>query len=237
MDALFDGFVQEDLRRHPEGATQLGLDSGPMAWTKGALHEVSIAAAREDIAINRAKLAKLHAVGRPTLSGMDAVNYDVVDFDMAVQDELSRFPWFGRPYALSQLTGAYQRMPDFLDNQHSIATKQDADDYLSRMNAFASQMDGSSRSPATTRVSASPRQTSSSTRRWCRCAPSTTRRRIARRWCCRWPAGPRRRASPAITPARPPAFTKTRCAPRSAARSTISPPCGPARRTTPASGG
>jgi uncharacterized protein (DUF885 family) len=136
MNLLFDSFVQQDLRRFPEGATQLGLDKGSLAWTKGALSEVSIPASEDAIAINRARLKSLHAVDR------DAVNYDVVDFNLTVQDEGSRFPYYGGPYVLSQLTGAYQGMPDFLDNQHSIETKQDADDYLSRLNAFASQMDG-----------------------------------------------------------------------------------------------
>jgi uncharacterized protein (DUF885 family) len=142
MNTLFDSFVQEDLRRFPEGATQLGLDKGNMAWTKGALGEVSIPASEDAIAINRARLKALHAIDRTALTGMDGVNYDVVDFNMTVQDEGARFPYYGGPYVLSQLTGAYQGMPDFLDNQHSIETKQDADDYLSRLNALASQMDG-----------------------------------------------------------------------------------------------
>ena len=142
MNMLFDSFVQQDLRRYPEGATQLGLDKGNMAWTKGALSEVSIPASEDSIAITKARLKSLHAIDRAALSGMDAVNYDVVDFNLTVQDEGSRFPYYGGPYVLSQLTGAYQGMPDFLDNQHSIETKQDADDYLSRLNAFASQMDG-----------------------------------------------------------------------------------------------
>ncbi len=142
MNSLFDAFVQADLRRYPEAATQLGLDTGSLAWTKGALSETSIPAAQNDIAINRDRLARLHAVPRGALTGMDGVNYDVVDFQMAVQDEAARFPWYGRPYVLSQLTGAYHDTPDFLDNQHSIAVKQDADDYLARMNAFADQMDG-----------------------------------------------------------------------------------------------
>jgi uncharacterized protein (DUF885 family) len=142
MNMLFDSFVQQDLRRYPEGATQLGLDKGNMAWTKGALSEVSIPASEDSIAITKARLKSLHAIDRAALSGMDAVNYDVVDFNLTVQDEGGRFPYYGGPYVLSQLTGAYQGMPDFLDNQHSIETKQDADDYLSRMNAFASQMDG-----------------------------------------------------------------------------------------------
>lgn len=142
MNALFDGFVQADLRRFPEGATQLGLDKGAMAWTKGALSEMSIAAAEDSIATTRDRLKALHAIDRSALTGMDGVNYDVVDFNLTVQDESDRYPYYGGPYVLSQLTGAYQGMPDFLDNQHAIETRQDADDYLARMNAFAGQMDG-----------------------------------------------------------------------------------------------
>jgi uncharacterized protein (DUF885 family) len=142
MYAMFDGWVQDDLRRYPEGATFLGLDKGSLAWTKGALHEVSIAASENEITLNRARLAALHALGRKAMSGMDAVNYDVVDFQMSVQDEGSRYPFLGGPYELSQLTGAYQGTPDFLDNQHGIETKQDADDYLARLYALGAQMDG-----------------------------------------------------------------------------------------------
>jgi uncharacterized protein (DUF885 family) len=142
MNALFDSFVQGDLRRAPEGATQLGLDKGALAWTKGALGRVSVAASEEDTQTNKERIKALHAVDRPSLTGMDAVNYDVVDFNLTVQDELNSYPFIGGPYVLSQLTGAYQGMPDFLDNQHSIATKQDADDYLARMSALAGVMDG-----------------------------------------------------------------------------------------------
>jgi uncharacterized protein (DUF885 family) len=47
----------------------------------------------------------------------------------------------GAPYALSQLTGAYVTIPDFLDGEHRVASKTDADAYLSRLAAFATAMD------------------------------------------------------------------------------------------------
>ena len=40
------------------------------------------------------------------------------------------------PYVVSQLTGAYQNVPDFLDTKHRIETKDDADAYLSRLNGL-----------------------------------------------------------------------------------------------------
>jgi uncharacterized protein (DUF885 family) len=45
------------------------------------------------------------------------------------------------PYAVSQLTGAYQQVPDFLDTKHRIETAADADAYISRLEAFAGQLD------------------------------------------------------------------------------------------------
>ena len=47
----------------------------------------------------------------------------------------------GRPYVVSQLTGAYQEVPTFLDRQHQIENKEDADAYLARLRAFAVVLD------------------------------------------------------------------------------------------------
>src|SRR5690606_38988160 len=83
---------------------------------------------------------------RAKLSDKDKPNYDAVLFtaeNNALAD--ARFNYggggTGEPYVLSQLTGAYQDVPDFLDSQHTIETKADADAYLARLEAFASVMD------------------------------------------------------------------------------------------------
>jgi uncharacterized protein (DUF885 family) len=138
--AIYDGMVQEALRFSPETASYLGLDTGPLAWTKSALSGASIADNEQGRRLNTEQLARLHTIDRSKLSGLDQVNYDVVDFNVSVGEEGSKFPFYGGPYVVSQLTGAYQGTPDFLDNQHAIATKEDADAYLTRMTAFARQM-------------------------------------------------------------------------------------------------
>jgi uncharacterized protein (DUF885 family) len=46
-----------------------------------------------------------------------------------------------RPYVVSQLTGAYQSVPTFLDRQHRITDKDDADAYLARLRAFATVLE------------------------------------------------------------------------------------------------
>ncbi|MGE5565859.1 MAG: DUF885 domain-containing protein [Parcubacteria group bacterium] len=146
LNALFDQIMAQQLRRSPRLATDLGVDKGDLAWTKFVLSDSSLAGMADDKAFTADVLNRLHAVDRKALSGMDAVNYDVVDFTYSIQHEGNRkFEYGGEgsgaPYILSQLTGAYQDVPDFLDNQHTIETKSDADAYLSRMEAFARQMD------------------------------------------------------------------------------------------------
>ncbi len=146
LNAVMDAIMARTLRRGPETATALGLDTGALAWTKAALSDLSMAALQEDKDLNAGELKSLRAVNRSALAGMDGVNYDTVEFTLEVQDEGNRkFQYGGQgsgaPYVLSQLTGAYQQVPDFLDNQHSIETKPDADAYLARIKAFGRQMD------------------------------------------------------------------------------------------------
>ena len=48
----------------------------------------------------------------------------------------------GNPYVINQLGGpAYHDLPDFLDSQHGIETKADADAYVARLAAFATAVD------------------------------------------------------------------------------------------------
>ena len=47
----------------------------------------------------------------------------------------------GQPYILSQLTGSYCNLPSFLDSQHPVENKADADAYLARLEGFARALD------------------------------------------------------------------------------------------------
>ena len=145
LNAAMDGVMQRILRRSPETATSLGLDTGELAWTKSALDDSSIAALDEDRQITIDELRAVREVDRAGLAGMDQVNYDTVEYTLAVNAEANRFPYgqlgAGVPYFLSQLSGSYQALPDFLDTQHGIETKADADAYLARTEAFGRLMD------------------------------------------------------------------------------------------------
>jgi uncharacterized protein (DUF885 family) len=146
LNALFDVFMKEQMARSPELVTSLGLDTGEMAGSKSKLSDVSLAATAKDKRDNQDRLGRLKAIDPAALSASDRVNYATVAYTMEVQAEGDRqFDYggggSGSPYLLTQLTGAYCQVPDFLDSQHSIATKADAEAYLSRLAAFAVQMD------------------------------------------------------------------------------------------------
>jgi uncharacterized protein (DUF885 family) len=146
MRALFMAFVNEYLDRSPELATSVGFDSGPRAAERSKLDDRSLAALARFKAADIVDVDKLHAIDRAILTPADKVSYDVVDFVFSAQVKGEEtFDYDGgqlqQPYVVSQLSGAYQGVPDFLDSQHPVKVKSDADAYLSRLGAFATALD------------------------------------------------------------------------------------------------
>ena len=146
LDAVFDQFFQEGLRRNPEGATQLGLDKGPNADLRSKLRDESTAGIAAAKAQNADQLARLKAFDTSGLSPSGKLNYDTVLYTRASSAALAQFDFGGSsfgpsPYVVSQQTGAYQSVPDFLDTKHRIENAADADAYMARLTAFAQQLD------------------------------------------------------------------------------------------------
>lgn len=146
LRALFDKFFQQHLQRSPELATSLGLDKGDLAGLKRRLSERSPAAVARNAADTERRLDELRSIDRAALPGADAVSYDTVLFTTEVRNEGDRSFNYGgggsgEPYVLSQLSGSYREVPDFLDTKHRIETVDDAEAYLARLDEFARLMD------------------------------------------------------------------------------------------------
>jgi uncharacterized protein (DUF885 family) len=146
LRAVMDKIVAETLMTSPETLTQLGFDKGPNAAMKARLDDRSQTKVLADRETFRGLMGELKAVDRAGLNAEEAVWYDSLEYfgDTAVSGY--RFPYGGggfgpSPYTVSQLTGSYQSIPDFLDSQHSIETAEDAETYLSRVSAFATALD------------------------------------------------------------------------------------------------
>jgi uncharacterized protein (DUF885 family) len=146
LSPLFDQFMKENLDNSPLTVSQLGLDTGARAYQKSLIDDSSLAGIAKNKAITASQLARLKAFDRASLSPKDVVSYDVILYGLKTNAEANaRFKYgpggAGAPYILSQLTGSYSQGPSFLDNQHTIETKADAEAYLARLNGFATLLD------------------------------------------------------------------------------------------------
>ena len=143
LDALFDVFMAERFAKNPQLLTSLGLDKDQYAWARSQLNDASlerVAAAKLE---NASRLTRLRDFGRDGLAGRDLANYDTVEFQMDTFARAAPIAYgdYVRPYVVSQLTGSYQEVPTFLDRQHKVESREDAEAYLARLRAFAVVLD------------------------------------------------------------------------------------------------
>lgn len=147
LRTLLDRIFNDRLTESPEGATSLGLDTGKNAALKSQLSGRSAADEARDLARAKRELAAIRGIDPATLGENARLDYDIVTYQLersiAGRERFTYGSAGGRyaPYRLSQLTGAYQDVPDFLDNQHRVRDAVDADAYLARLEAFATVLD------------------------------------------------------------------------------------------------
>jgi len=144
LSALLEQEFQALIRRQPELATGLGLDKGANVALKSQLGDNSKAGQHADLAASKRALAAFRRTDKSALSATGKLNLEVVDYLFDEQIKLSeRFDYGGggSPYVISQLSGVYSSIPDFLDSQHVIEDAADATAYLARLEAFATALD------------------------------------------------------------------------------------------------
>jgi uncharacterized protein (DUF885 family) len=148
------GIADELLADYPENATGLGIDTGARAALKAKLSDRS-AAGQEAIAKRvAARLERLKGVDASALDEAARIDLDVVTTAHETAAEGFKFPYGdvallnqgfsyrNAPYVVAQNTGAFLEIPSFLEEQHLVSTKADADAYLARLSAYAGQIDG-----------------------------------------------------------------------------------------------
>lgn len=89
-------------------------------------------------------LPALRAIDRTALSPQETAQLDTIIWIAERVRDARDVPYGGIggynypiPYVLSQLSGSYQDVPDFLDSQHKIENRADAEAYISRLGDFA----------------------------------------------------------------------------------------------------
>jgi uncharacterized protein (DUF885 family) len=147
LRALLDAFFEEDLAERPQSATSLGLDSGTRAALRSRLNDYSTAGRERSVELHRQRLQRLRSIPRYTLSTDAQVDYDVIEWsstqavDGGTRFRFGESPW--TPYAVSQLTGPYQSVPDFLASTHPMRTEADVEACLARLQEFPAAIDAS----------------------------------------------------------------------------------------------
>ena len=142
------------LTDYPENATGLGIDTGARAGLKAKLTDRSAAGQAAIAKEVEARLSRLNAVDASKLPEAARIDFDVVRTAHEAAAEGFKFPfgdvallnqgynWRNAPYVVAQNTGAFLEIPSFLEEQHTVSTKADADAYLARLAAYAGQLDG-----------------------------------------------------------------------------------------------
>jgi uncharacterized protein (DUF885 family) len=143
---LYDRIFQTMLRQSPEMATSLGLDTGANADLRGQLAPSGPAGKMGNYRPMVEQLPALRRMAAGGVQGRDKAFLDTVLWLGERVEEVARTPWgtfdgYPVPYVISQLTGSYQSVPDFLDSQHKVETRADAEAYVSRLEAFARNVD------------------------------------------------------------------------------------------------
>lgn len=148
LDRSFDQIFEERVRNSPQLASSLGLDKGPNAALKAKLETRPVAVVRhEQLERNRDAIAKVTAIPPAALSDAGRLNREVVLYSLDTAT-VAPLRWdidsAQRPYPISQQSGAYFSVPDFLNTAHTINNATDAEDYLSRLAQFATVLDNDS---------------------------------------------------------------------------------------------
>jgi uncharacterized protein (DUF885 family) len=152
--ALLERVSEDLLSEYPEDATFLGLDVGSRMDLHAKLTDRSIEGDASRGAACAARLMRMKAFDGSALSGIESVNLQVAIEAHELADEGYRNFQYGdnavlniwqaesnSPYVVSQATGFFATIPDFLDSQHKIESAADAEAYLSRLTALGAGID------------------------------------------------------------------------------------------------
>jgi uncharacterized protein (DUF885 family) len=119
------------------------LDTGARAELRSRFPDWSPAAREADRKSASRQLAELRAFGRSGLGAEAQISFDSAEFSLERQVELDRFAYHaagfghrGGPYGVTQLGGFYTGVGSFLDTQHPVKNKADADAYMVRLQAI-----------------------------------------------------------------------------------------------------
>jgi len=153
-EKLLAEFAEELMVAYPENATSLGVDNGARAALKARLTDRSAAGQAAIARQVKQRIERVKSIDTASLGDAARIDVDVMRTADEFAAEGFAFPygdtailntnwsWRNAPYVVAQNTGAFLEIPSLLDEQHTVETREDAEAYLSRLEAYAGQLDG-----------------------------------------------------------------------------------------------
>jgi uncharacterized protein (DUF885 family) len=151
--AVLDAFADHFLTLSPESATSLGVDTGARAGLRSKLQDRSAAGMQRVTSVVRDDLDRAKAFDTSHLDFQMRTNFEVVRSAYETALEGFAFPygdvpvvggnsWRNTPYVVIQNVGAWLDVPQLLNNDQPLETKEDAEAYLARLAEFPKVLDG-----------------------------------------------------------------------------------------------
>ena len=135
LNAWFDQKFRETVARSPTFQTYLGIRDNYGEWD-----DISDANALKELEIQRADIAEMKASFDPALLDHQAtLSWRIAEMNLEKAEADYQFLHHG--YVFDQMNGAQAEIPAFLINQHQIASKSDAEAYISRLNGVPAYLE------------------------------------------------------------------------------------------------
>ncbi|HEX7026351.1 MAG TPA: DUF885 domain-containing protein, partial [Gammaproteobacteria bacterium] len=133
-NTMFDEMYMEQLRRSPELQTSLGIK-----WDYDKWDNLTEAYVRETHELHKAQLARLSRLDPAKLDEKTLISYRL--FRQNLENAIADFKWRDHDYPVNQMFGVHSNVPSLLVNQHRVASVEDAEAYIARLNAVPALFD------------------------------------------------------------------------------------------------
>jgi uncharacterized protein (DUF885 family) len=149
-EALLDDIAWNLIEHNPGTATGQGIDVGDKYHLRSRLSDSSAAGQRALADTVRADLARVRAVDTSALDPATRTSFEVVESAYSTALEGFALPygdvsvggWRNSPYVVIQNVGAYLDLPRFMDPEHPVRDRNDAEAYLARLEKIPHVLDG-----------------------------------------------------------------------------------------------
>lgn len=126
LEAFFERVYERDLARSPMRQSALGIRTDQDKWD-----DISEARRIENAELERADLERLREFDYDALTPSARLSYDLFEYNTGIS--LKLFEWRRNVYEISHRSGVQNRIPHVLINNHPIASRDDAEDYIARL--------------------------------------------------------------------------------------------------------